>query len=623
MNLNLVIDTSQFKPFDYRMAWEAIDKYNSGYEKQQAVYDKIAQTLGDLASAVEGSTKAKEIYDAYQQQFNNSASEFFNSGMNIRTARDLGNLRRMYGTQIRQLERANEAMVKEAERRRTAKPELNMLYQDIGNLDNWLENPNRTLGSYSGTQLTNEVSAMANAIGKSIVNRYNNGQLDKYTKLWVENNGLSKENVDKAVAEVQQGGVDSVTDPIMKDILQSAMQSSGIYNWADENTRRTAENIAARGLYGGIGQAKMGTYEDKEAAKQLEYNYAVKLAQKQSEIKQEEAINALRNSGLNNSGGIGETVPLHFSDSKTAGNVMKNRMAQATVDFMKANPNNKYVKKIKEYWDRNGGWEKAKEYWATNGFNGNKALTGGNKYDEGFDKNNSIYYKLGNYLRENVTKNEGLIDVWRSAFISSHSDGKQGYSKYSNVGYVPDMANMHTYTKNWKNFDEEATQGYTYNGIVGADDPTQLSEYLTKMLPLLTSNKQVKLYDIKNIDSSGKITYSTIPTKLEDLPTKTVDDRIQIDTSRITSRITLPDGSWLLTWNDKEGNPVQKVLRRQDRSIEYQGDLNSIDTKLQELKEVYKDNPEMQIFLEQMAIRAKENRGYDVQRQVNVEKQKK
>jgi len=46
------------------------------------------------------------------------------------------------------------------------------------------------------------------------------------------------------------------------------------------------------------------------------------------------------------------------------------------------------------------------------------------------------------------------------------------------------------------------------------------------MLPLLTSNKQVKLYDIKNIDSSGKITYSTIPTKLEDLPTKTVDDRI-------------------------------------------------------------------------------------------------
>jgi len=33
MNLNLVIDTSQFKPFDYRMAWEAIDKYNSGYEK--------------------------------------------------------------------------------------------------------------------------------------------------------------------------------------------------------------------------------------------------------------------------------------------------------------------------------------------------------------------------------------------------------------------------------------------------------------------------------------------------------------------------------------------------------------------------------------------------------------
>jgi hypothetical protein len=71
--------------------------------------------------------------------------------MNIRNVRELANLRKMYGTQIRQLEKANEAMAKEAERRRTAKPEMNMMYQNIGTLDDWMENPNRTLGSYSGT----------------------------------------------------------------------------------------------------------------------------------------------------------------------------------------------------------------------------------------------------------------------------------------------------------------------------------------------------------------------------------------------------------------------------------------------------------------------------------------
>jgi hypothetical protein len=35
--------------------------------------------------------------------------------MNVNTARKLGELRKIYGTQIRQLERANEARVKAAE----------------------------------------------------------------------------------------------------------------------------------------------------------------------------------------------------------------------------------------------------------------------------------------------------------------------------------------------------------------------------------------------------------------------------------------------------------------------------------------------------------------------------
>jgi hypothetical protein len=89
------------------------------------------------------------------------------------------------------------------------------------------------------------------------------------------------------------------------------------------------------------------------------------------------------------------------------------------------------------------------------------------------------------------------------------------------------------------------------------------------MLPHLTANGEIKLYDIQDIDAKGNIKYSTTPTKLTDMPTKTVGGNTYIDTSGITSRVTLPDGSWLLTWNDKDGNPVQKVLRKSDRSLEY------------------------------------------------------
>lgn len=272
MNLNLVIDTSHFKPFEYyNAALQTMKDYGTQYEKQQAVYDKIAQTLGDLASAVEGSTRAKQLYDDYNNRFNNAASDFAN-GMNIRNARELGDLRKLYGTQIRQLERANEAMVKEAERRRAEK-DPSMMYQSIGTIDDYLDAPNRTLGRYSGTQLTNDVASLAKAVGNSIIQKANNGQLDKYTKLWIQTKGFSQEDVTKAIQEVQHGGIDAVSNPIYKNILQSAMQSSGIYNWADDVTRRQAEMNAARGLYGGIGESSIGTYEDKANIKALDYYY--------------------------------------------------------------------------------------------------------------------------------------------------------------------------------------------------------------------------------------------------------------------------------------------------------------------------------------------------------------
>ena len=51
--------------------------------------------------------------------------------------------------------------------------------------------------------------------------------------------------------------------------------------------------------------------------------------------------------------------------------------------------------------------------------------------------------------------------------------------------------------------------------------------------------------------------------------TKDGEGNISLDLSRISSRITLPDGSWLLTWNDKNGDPVQRILKASDRSTEY------------------------------------------------------
>jgi len=93
-------------------------------------------------------------------------------------------------------------MVKEAERRRAIGPEKNMLYQNIGTLDDWMKNPDRALGSYSGTQLSSEVAAMTKAVGDSMISLANSDRLDAYNKTWLKTKGFKPENINKAIAEV-------------------------------------------------------------------------------------------------------------------------------------------------------------------------------------------------------------------------------------------------------------------------------------------------------------------------------------------------------------------------------------------------------------------------------------
>ena len=288
-NYNIVVDTSNFRPYDYNLAYRAIQDYNYGYGQSQAVYDKIAQTLGDLKSAVEGSTRAKQIYDAYQNNFDVAADEF-SRGMNVNTARKLGELRKIYGTQIRQLERANEARVKAAEYLRAQNKDNDYLHEDIGSLDVWMDDPTRQVRGYSGNRLTTEVAAMMGSVAKSMKQLNTEGRLDPYNKKWIETGGFSPERISEAISQLQTGGIDSVEDPIIKGVLRNVASSSGMDNWADANTLQRRNEYMARGLYGGIGETKVGHFADEEAKKALEFRYE----EKKAELQQQRALELLK-----------------------------------------------------------------------------------------------------------------------------------------------------------------------------------------------------------------------------------------------------------------------------------------------------------------------------------------
>lgn len=353
-NYNIVVDTSNFRPYDYNLAYRAIQDYNYGYGQSQAVYDKIAQTLGDLKSAVEGSTRAKQIYDAYQNNFDVAADEF-SRGMNVNTARKLGELRKIYGTQIRQLERANEARVKAAEYLRAQNKDNDYLHEDIGSLDAWMDDPTRQVRGYSGNRLTTEVAAMMGSVAKSMKQLNADGRLDPYNKKWIETGGFSPERISEAISQLQTGGIDSVEDPIIKGVLRNVASSSGMDNWADANTLQRRNEYMARGLYGGIGETKVGHFADEEAKKALEFRYE----EKKAELQQQRALELLKAKREQELGDALGTYGRSYLDEKDAeGNTKYQKIYNGMQSLVGADgqlkaeyrgPNDRYVNPVYIY----------------------------------------------------------------------------------------------------------------------------------------------------------------------------------------------------------------------------------------------------------------------------------
>jgi hypothetical protein len=153
-----------------------------------------------------------------------------------------------------------------------------------------MDDPTRQVRGYSGNRLTTEVAAMMGSVAKSMKQLNADGRLDPYNKKWIETGGFSPERISEAISQLQTGGIDSVEDPIIKGVLRNVASSSGMDNWADANTLQRRNEYMARGLYGGIGETKVGHFADEEAKKALEFRYA----EKKAEMDQQRALDLLK-----------------------------------------------------------------------------------------------------------------------------------------------------------------------------------------------------------------------------------------------------------------------------------------------------------------------------------------
>lgn len=96
-NFNLVIDTSNFKPFDINPALQVLHDYRDAYYRLEDQINKIAEEKGEYV--LPESSKYRGVMDRYNSDFN-SAVQDFTQGMNLRNASAIRNLRRRYSSEI-------------------------------------------------------------------------------------------------------------------------------------------------------------------------------------------------------------------------------------------------------------------------------------------------------------------------------------------------------------------------------------------------------------------------------------------------------------------------------------------------------------------------------------------
>ena len=137
-NYNLVIDTSNFKPFDINPALQVLHDYRDAYYRLEDQMNKIAEEKGQyVLPDTPENQEYRGVMDRYNTDYN-AVVEDFSKGMNLENARRIKELRKRYSSEVAPINRAIEAYNKDQDKMTALGP------------DAIIGNRNRTIRDYYG-----------------------------------------------------------------------------------------------------------------------------------------------------------------------------------------------------------------------------------------------------------------------------------------------------------------------------------------------------------------------------------------------------------------------------------------------------------------------------------------
>lgn len=296
-NYSYIVSNS-FQPFTFQEMLAPYATYKEEYDKQQEAADKIAEKALVWDNMVNQETdpdtyqKIKSYTDALKSQ----AASFAEHGITVGSSGALSDLRRRYTSEMTPIEQgyaAKKAQITEQLKAKAQDPTLIISRRaDTTSLDDYVKNPMMSYEVLSGASLTKRVATQATSLANQLTKAENYGELDDYTKLWMQQYGFTSSQVLQAI---NNPGAEESTK-VLNAIVDSVIDSSGIKNWGDQEALSTARMYANEGLYSAIGKQQVQQYEDyaerlekqaeiEEDANKKQYEQQLKLAQIKAQSK--------------------------------------------------------------------------------------------------------------------------------------------------------------------------------------------------------------------------------------------------------------------------------------------------------------------------------------------------
>ena len=275
-NYSLVIN-STFRPFSYQ---ELLQPALMATEAQHNLEDQYAD-LESKASIWEGMANEQTDPRAYKRckdyadELRAAANDLADYGLTPSSRQKLANMRARYSSQIIPIQNAYQTRLEQAKEQRQAlnqDPTL-MLSRRAAttSLDKYMDNPMLDYESYSGAMLTKQVAQMADKL-KGELTSYGSKPLDKFTNLFLQKHSVSSQEVLNAINNPNSSNSAKVLNAMVND----AIESSRMKDWADDATMKQAYKYAWQGAWNAVGQTTASPYENKQAV--MDYEFAQKKA---------------------------------------------------------------------------------------------------------------------------------------------------------------------------------------------------------------------------------------------------------------------------------------------------------------------------------------------------------